>query len=209
MKKQSIAAVGMAVLIGLGTAACGGSDKKDDTMSGHDGMSMPSSSASASAPASQGGHNAQDVMFAQMMIPHHRQAVDMAKTVLAKGVDPKVKNLAERVEKAQAPEIEKMSGWLKGWGESVPAPGGHSMAGMGHDMAGMMTEKQMADYDKASGKELDRMFLTMMIEHHKGAVTMAQQEQKTGSAPEAKALADAIIKAQQAEITEMRGLLKS
>ncbi|WP_034486594.1 DUF305 domain-containing protein [Actinomadura oligospora] len=211
MKKQHIAAVGMAVLLGLGAAACGGGDdKKDGTMSGHEGMPMPSSSASASAPASQGGHNAQDVMFAQMMIPHHRQAVDMAKTVLAKGSDPKVKNLAGRVEKAQAPEIEKMSGWLKGWGESVPAAGGGGdMAGMGHGMDGMMTEKQMADYNKASGKDLDRMFLTMMIEHHRGAVTMAQAEQKTGSSPEAKALADAIIKAQQAEITEMNGLLKS
>ncbi|MEV5575755.1 DUF305 domain-containing protein [Spirillospora sp. NPDC052269] len=209
MKKQHIVAVGMAVLLGLGAAACGGDDKKDGKTSGHEGMSgmsMPSSSATAS----QGGHNAQDVMFAQMMIPHHRQAVDMAKTVLTKGGDAKVKNLAGRVEKAQAPEIEKMSGWLKGWGESVPgAGGGNDMAGMGHGMDGMMTEKQMADYDKASGKDLDRMFLTMMIEHHKGAVTMAQQEQKAGSAPEAKALADAIIKAQQAEITEMNGMLKS
>ncbi|MEV4255400.1 DUF305 domain-containing protein [Spirillospora sp. NPDC049652] len=209
MKKQRIMAVGMAVLLGLGTAACGGDDKKDGKMSGHDGMSMPSSSASASGSVSQGDHNAQDVMFAQMMIPHHRQAVDMAKTVLAKGADPKVKNLADRIEKAQAPEIEKMSGWLKGWGESVPGAGDDSMAGMGHGMDGMMTEKQMADYNKATGKDLDRKFLTMMIEHHKGAVTMAQQEQKSGKSAEAKALADAIIKAQQAEITEMNGLLKS
>ncbi|RFU38899.1 DUF305 domain-containing protein [Actinomadura logoneensis] len=206
MKKQRILAVGMAVLLGLGTAACGGDDKKDDKMSGHGGMSMPSSTGTAS---SQAGHNGQDVMFAQMMIPHHRQAVDMAKTVLAKGSDPKVKNLAGRIEKAQAPEIEKMSGWLKAWGQPVPGAGDDSMANMGHGMDGMMSDKQMADYNKASGKDLDRMFLTMMIEHHKGAVTMAQQEQKTGSAAEAKALAADIIKAQQAEITEMNGLLKS
>ncbi|MCP2336899.1 DUF305 domain-containing protein [Actinomadura rupiterrae] len=207
MNKQRIAAAGMAVVLGLSAAACGGNDKKDDkAMSGHEGMSMPS----ATAPASQGGHNAQDVMFAQMMIPHHRQAVVMAKTVLAKGSDPKVKNLAGRIEKAQAPEIEKMSGWLKAWGESVPAEGGgHSMPGMDHPMPGMMTEKQMAAFEKASGKDIDRMFLTMMIEHHKGAVTMAEQERKSGASAEAKALAGDIIKAQQAEITEMGGLAKS
>ncbi|MFC4910968.1 DUF305 domain-containing protein [Actinomadura gamaensis] len=207
MKKQRILAIGMAAaVLGFGAVACGDSGKKDEP-SGHEGMSMPS----ATAPASQNGHNAQDVMFAQMMIPHHRQAVAMAKTVLAKGADPKVRNLAGRIEKAQAPEIEKMSGWLKAWGESVPAEGdgGHATSGMGHAMPGMMTGKQMAAFGRASGKDVDRMFLTMMIEHHKGAVTMAEQERKSGASAEARALADEIVRAQQAEITEMGGLLRS
>ncbi|WP_026414363.1 DUF305 domain-containing protein [Actinomadura oligospora] len=196
MKKQWIVAAGMAVVLGLGATACGGDDKKkDDKASG--------------AAAAKGPHNKQDVMFAQMMIPHHRQAVDMAKTVAAKGADPKVKGLAGRVEKAQAPEIEKMSGWLKGWGESVPAVGDHAMEGVDQDLGGMMSPKQMADYNKATGKALDEQFLTLMVDHHKGAITMAEDEKQNGSSPEAKALAGAIIKAQQAEIAEMGDLLKS
>ncbi|MEV5575754.1 DUF305 domain-containing protein [Spirillospora sp. NPDC052269] len=196
MTKQWIMAAGMAVVLGLGATACGGDDKKKDDKG-------------SSAAAAKGPHGEQDVSFVQMMVPHHRQAVEMSKTVIAKGADPKVKTLAGRIEKAQAPEIEKMSGWLKGWGESVPGEDDHGMEGVDQDRGGMMSAKQMADYGKASGKDLDEQFLTLMVDHHKGAVTMAEDEQKNGVSPDAKALAGAIIKSQQAEIAEMGDLLKS
>ncbi|MQY04041.1 DUF305 domain-containing protein [Actinomadura macrotermitis] len=206
MKKQMLV-IGAAALIGA--AACGGDDKS--SAGGHAGghSTAPSSAAPASPGAAR--RNDQDVMFAQMMIPHHRQAVQMSKTVLAKGADPRVKALAARIEKAQAPEIGKMSGWLRAWGASVPPEGGDPMAGMHHGgggMPGMMTEAQLKEFAGLSGAALDKRFLTMMIEHHEGAVTMAEEEQAKGADPAAKALAAEIVKAQEDEITQMRALLK-
>nr|WP_165436342.1 DUF305 domain-containing protein [Amycolatopsis suaedae] len=149
------------------------------------------------------GHNEQDVRFAQEMIPHHSQAVDMAKLVPTRAADPAVKALATRIEQAQAPEIEQLRGWLSRWGAPAEAPGhgGH------HAMAGMMTGEDMRALEQARGTEFDRLWLTMMIKHHEGAVEMARAEVAGGSDPEAKALAQRIIETQQAEIDEMRAKL--
>ncbi|MFF5260810.1 DUF305 domain-containing protein [Actinomadura viridis] len=199
----------------VGTAACGGGDEGASGGSGH---ASPHAGAASSAPAAR--HNDQDVKFAQMMIPHHRQAVEMSKAVAAKSSDPEVKRLAGQIERAQAPEIATMTGWLRQWGATVPPedggagegghggmdPGGHG--GNGGGMPGMMTGKQMADLGKAKGAKLDRMFLTMMIEHHEGAVVMAREEQAKGAHPDAKAMAAAIVRTQEAEIAAMRGMLE-
>lgn len=163
-------------------------------------------------------HNAQDVSFAQGMIGHHRQAVEMSTMALAQGSSPQVKDLATRIKAAQDPEIQVMQGWLSSWGESETASsgGGGGMPGMNHGgggasepSMGMMSDAQMTQLGAASGAGFDRMFLTMMIEHHKGAVTMAKTELDKGKYPPAKELAQTIIDAQEKEITEMQGLLGS
>ncbi len=160
-------------------------------------------------------HNAQDVTFAQEMIPHHQQAVEMADMAPAKASSDKVKDLAGRIKAAQGPEMATMKGWLSTWGEPAEASSSGGMAGMDHgggDMAGMagmgmMTDAQMKELGAAGGAEFDRMFLTMMIAHHEGAVAMARTELEKGKFQPAKQLAQSIIDGQQKEITEMRGLL--
>jgi uncharacterized protein (DUF305 family) len=175
--------------------------------SGNDSMSgMHSTSAPAPSSAQQAGHNADDVAFAQQMIPHHSQALDMAKLVPSRSTNPKVIDLASRIEKAQDPEIQQMRGWLTGWG-ATPGTTQESMPGMDHDMPGMMSDADMQKLDQAKGPEFDKMWLDMMIKHHQGAVEMAKTELGKGSNADAKALAQKIIDAQQAEITEMQGLL--
>ena len=196
------ALVAATVTAGLVLAACGGSS--DSGSGGHtSGSPTPASSPSSGTAA----HNAQDVSFAQGMIPHHQQALEMAKLAAGRASSAKVKDLAARIEKAQDPEIQTMSGWLKSWGQSVPS----AMPGMDHSahsgMAGMMDSKDMDKLAKASGAEFDTMFLTMMIEHHKGAVQMAGTEKAKGAYAPATSMADAIITGQTAEITEMNKLL--
>ncbi|MFG2546529.1 DUF305 domain-containing protein [Streptomyces sp. NPDC048594] len=192
-------------------AACGG-----DGGGGHEG-SQGSASAPATDPAGPAGneageqaHNAQDVAFAQGMIPHHRQALEMARLAADRSATPEVADLAARVEKAQDPEITTMTGWLRTWGEEVPESTG-SGSGMDHSahsgMPGMMDGQDMAELEKASGRAFDTKFLTMMVEHHEGAVEMAGTEKAKGRYTPAKALADDIVTAQQAEITEMNRLL--
>ncbi|MFE9020388.1 DUF305 domain-containing protein [Streptomyces sp. NPDC007808] len=183
-------------------AACGGD--------GGSGSAAPSGKPSSSS-AEAGAHNAQDVTFAQGMIPHHQQAVQMAGMAADRASSAQVKDLAARIEKAQAPEIATMSGWLRSWGDDVPSAtpgmdhsGGHSG---GSGMAGMMDDKAMNRLMKASGKDFDTMFLTMMIEHHEGAVEMATTEKQKGEYGPAGELADAIVTTQTAEIREMNKLL--
>ena len=143
-------------------------------------------------------------MFAKMMIPHHQQAVAMSDMILAKdGIDAKVTDLAAQIKAAQAPEIAQMSGWLAGWDEN-PSP---SM-GMDHDMGGgMMSQADMDALDKATGVDAARLFLTGMIKHHQGAITMAQHAINNGQNPAVIALAKKIVADQQAEITTMNQLL--
>ncbi|WP_329596958.1 DUF305 domain-containing protein [Streptomyces pseudovenezuelae] len=188
----------VAVSAALTLTACGGDS--DDSGSA-------ASSPTVSAETSAGTHNAQDVSFAQGMIPHHQQAVEMAGLAADRASSAQVKDLAARIEKAQDPEIETMTGWLKSWDEKVP----EAMPGMDHSghsgMAGMMDSADMEKLGKASGKDFDSMFLTMMVEHHEGAVEMATTEKAKGADQAATAMAGDIITAQNAEISEMKKLL--
>ncbi|MGZ9929462.1 DUF305 domain-containing protein [Streptomyces sp. NC-S4] len=195
------AAVAAAATAALVLAACGGNG--DDSGPAHDGHGA-SASPSASAPARQGDHNAADAVFAQGMIPHHRQAVEMADLAAARAESAEVKKLAEEVKKAQDPEIRTLSGWLTSWGEQVPATGGgHD----GHAMSGMMSAEEMKQLAASSGKAFDTAFLRMMVEHHEGAVAMARTEQADGAHRPAKDMAAAIITSQSAEIARMNALL--
>ena len=174
------------------------------------GMSMGGDSGSRSAKAgapAPGPHNAADVTFATDMIPHHGQALEMAKLALAKATNPEVKQLAKAIEGAQTPEITTMTGWLKGWNQPVPdaSMGGMDMGGM--SMPGMMSSADTAKLKAATGAAFDRLWLTQMIAHHRGAVTMARTELSAGQNGDAKALAQSIIAGQSSEIDKMTKLL--
>ncbi|MGC5076166.1 DUF305 domain-containing protein [Agrococcus sp. DT81.2] len=147
--------------------------------------------------------NAADQMFVTMMIPHHEQAIEMSDVVLAKGdVDPRVLELAQRIKEAQTPEIEQMQAWLDDWGMGHGGMGG----GMGHG-DGMMSDTDMQALEDASGVDASRLYLQQMIEHHEGAVDMAEAEVDGGQHPDVVALAQQMADAQTAEIAEMEQLL--
>jgi uncharacterized protein (DUF305 family) len=166
-------------------------------------------------------HNDQDVAFATDMIPHHAQAVAMTELAADRAGSDEVRTLAAEIEAAQAPEIEQMSSWLEAWGEEVPDASADGMGGMDHGetdhddmgdmggMAGMMSPRQMADLADASGAQFDELFLTLMIEHHEGAIEMAEIEQADGENAEAVELAEAIEQTQAEEIETMEELLGS
>ena len=164
------------------------------------GEPTPATSPS-SAPAT--AFNDADVAFATQMIPHHQQAVTMADLALRKATTAEVKTLATAIKAAQSPEIEQLSGWLRGWGKPVPTPGEHA----GHTMTGMMSPQEMDDLDRATGSMFDRLWVDMMIKHHQGAITMAKTEQTTGQDGASIALAKEIQTAQTTEIATMQRLL--
>jgi uncharacterized protein (DUF305 family) len=157
--------------------------------------------------------NATDVGFAQGMIPHHAQAVEMADLALEKSTNADVLALAKQIKASQNPEIQTMSGWLQSWGQKVPST--DSMSGGGHDMTdmggmmmdGMMTEADMKKLESSSGTAFDRLWMELMIQHHEGAVRMSEDELKDGKNPDVKALAQTIVTSQQAEISTMNSLL--
>ncbi|WP_121748225.1 DUF305 domain-containing protein [Streptomyces sp. E2N166] len=203
-RSAAVAAAGAAALV---LAACGGDG---DGSAGHGDHNAPASSsasgaAAASASASQGQHNAADVAFAKGMIPHHRQAVEMADLAPGRARSAEVTKLAADIKKAQDPEITTLSGWLTSWGEEVPAEG--SMDHSSHGMDGMMTAEEMSRLEDASGKAFDTAFMEMMIKHHEGAVEMARTEQSDGAHGPARKMAGEIITSQSAEIEQMDQLL--
>lgn len=175
----------------------------------------PAAAPTTSASTSSGGgttavvqHNAADTTFAQMMVIHHEGAVEMAELAEKTAESSDVRSLASRIKTAQGPEIEQMRGWLEEWGE--PAPEDSDMAGMGHggmDMGGLDQQAAMDELMKLTGTDFDQRFLTMMIQHHEGAITMAQQQIADGENQAAIGLAETIISAQQKEIAEMQGIL--
>lgn len=190
------------------------------------------SSAQTTASAQAAKHNKADMMFATMMIPHHQQAIEMSDMVLAKqGMDPRVVELAKQIKDAQGPEIQQMQGWLDEWNmdmNDMPGHGGMGdmpghggmdgsgsmmpdmpgMGGMGM-MDGMLSAAEMQALKDAQGVEADKLFLTGMIKHHEGAITMAQNEIKNGEFPEAIELSKAIVESQQKEIDTMNEILKT
>ncbi|MET9499995.1 DUF305 domain-containing protein, partial [Streptomyces sp. NPDC006552] len=187
--------------------ACGSSGHTPAAHEGH----------GSSATASQDRHNAADLTFTRGMVPHHRQALEMAALAPARAASPEVKEVAAAIKEAQGPEIKTLTGWLASWGEKDPAEGAmdhapHDMDGTGatdgkNGMDGMMSTEDMAALKKASGKAFDTAFLTMMVQHHKGAVAMARSEKAAGVFPAARKMADSVITSQTAEITRMNRLL--
>ncbi len=196
MKIRAAAVAALTLAVGLVLSACTST------------APTPSPSVSASPTASEGAadFNDADAMFATMMIPHHEQAIEMADLVLGKeGVDQRVIDLAEAIQAAQRPEIERLQGWLADWGV---APGSESTGHEGHG-DGMMSADDMTALQNASGAEASRLFLEQMIVHHEGAVDMAQMQVDNGQNPDVIALALVFIDAATTEIQQMRDLLAS
>jgi uncharacterized protein (DUF305 family) len=212
------------ILIGAGavaalvvSAGCSNSETGSEHQPGHTTSAGATAAPTTTAPAGQ-EHNDADVMFAQHMIPHHQQAIGMSDMLLAKqGIDPRVIELADQIKNAQGPEIEQMQRWLDEWGNppmppmpsgDMDMPGHGDMPGMSGGM-GMMSEEDMTALRNAQGVDASKLFLTQMIEHHQGAITMAQNEIRDGQYQPAVAMARSIVDSQQQEINTMNGILAS
>lgn len=165
------------------------------------------------------GFNEADVAFASDMIPHHAQALSMVDLTMGRDLSPELGALAEEIRQAQAPEIEQMVDRLEEWDQPVPETGrdhanahaeddGDGDAEMDTDMPGMMGAEQMTALEEASDAEFEDLWLPMMIEHHEGAVTMAEEVRAEGEDAETSTLAEGIIKTQRAEIERMQELLE-
>lgn len=170
------------------------------------GGSPASAPTSATATASSAVFNSADVTFAQMMIPHHEQAVEMSDDILAKdGIDQSVIDLATEIKAAQEPEITQLKNWLSAWGEDENSMSG--MPGMGGGSDGLMSDDDMMALQDASGTDATKLFLTQMTVHHEGAVAMARLELDAGENADAQAMAASIVTSQTAEIAVMADLL--
>jgi uncharacterized protein (DUF305 family) len=191
MPRRAIGGAIIAALVSMPAAACG--SHPDTQPAGHGDQSVTAAD-----------RNHADVEFASGMISHHGQAVDMARLAPDRAESPRVKDLARRIEAAQEPEIQQMRGWLTSWGRQ---DSGHGHEAGAEPMPGMLSAEQMAELKQVSDSAFDRRFLHLMIEHHEGAIAASRQQLAAGANAAAKALAEQIIRTQQAEIDEMRGLL--
>jgi uncharacterized protein (DUF305 family) len=205
---RRLVAVGLVVAARVVRAAGGG----HDSATGSTTTAQAASGTPTTAPPSGGAvHNSIDVAFAQGMIPHHAQAVEMSELAATNTSDPEVQALATEIIAAQGPEIALMTEWLTAWGAEVPDPGASMDENMelagGMMMSGMISDADLDRLRSARDAEFDRLYLELMIQHHEGAIEMAQQELDGGDSPEATALAQRIIDTQQAEITRMEQLL--
>lgn len=151
------------------------------------------------------GPSSTDQQFAQMMVPHHEQALELSDLAANRSQNPQVRDLASRIAQAQGPEIEQMQSWLaeQQGRESGSAPGDTPQQG---GMAGMVSPQAMDALRQASGEEFDRLWVEAMIQHHEGAVRMAQTQLEEGSDPRMRNLAEQMVAAQEAELQELRSL---
>ena len=142
-----------------------------------------------------------DIMFAQMMIPHHEQALLMSGFAETRSSNEEVKKLARQIYAEQEPEIAQMKLWLEKNNSSMD---------MGHDMGmnGMLTDSEIEAMKSVTGKAFDRLFLEGMIAHHEGAIHMAEMIVDSDNA-EAKKLGQSIQVTQQREIDLMKEMLKT
>jgi uncharacterized protein (DUF305 family) len=198
----------------------------------------PASGAASSTAQPSGSAAAADVSFAQQMIPHHQQAVQMSKLAAGRASSPQVTQLAATIQNDQQPEIDQLTAMLHRWNAPLTAPGGSmpDMPGMSHDMPGMgdmdhsampdapgqidaagggdampgmMSPRDMDQLAHTTGADFDHRFLSMMIDHHQGALRMADTELRDGRDPQARALAQRIRDAQTAQITQMQSMLRA
>ena len=201
------ALVAASLTAALALTACGASAPSPTVAAP---SSANSSTGASVGPAANGPHTSADITFATDMVPHHTQAVLMAQMALDTSKNAQILALATAIKGGQDPEIRTMRGWLRGWAAPA-ASGGHGMSSMhsGSMMSGMMSGQQMQQLSGATGVAFDRLWITMMTAHHTGAIAMARTELASGQNPEAKTLAEQIIKAQTTELTTMAALVKT
>jgi uncharacterized protein (DUF305 family) len=182
----------------LTLSACGGSAAPAGSAGAGD---APDTVVDASAQ-----YNGADVRFAQMMVPHHQQALEMVEIALERTQNTEVRALAGEIRAKHDPQLTTLTGFLESWGA---APADDGMAGMDHSgMSGMMGQADMETLAHASGAAFDAMFLEMMIVHHEGAVADAQRAVAEGANTQVKELATQIVSDQSAEIERIRQLLQ-
>ena len=168
-------------------------------LAGNSGAPMDHSGhGSTSEEKSSSQYSADEIMFAQMMIPHHEQAVIMSELALSNTTTPEIVALATAIRDAQAPEIIQMQSWIDGKSESHM----HDM-----EMGGMLTDAELAELASLKGAAFDQKFLTAMIAHHEGALDMVDMINDSSNS-EVKTLAANIVTSQSAEIEAMKALLK-
>ena len=205
---------GPAVLAALAVLALGGCDDSDAKSPARSGPSvivpgkpgesnrMLSAEEAERQRAEDDSPNSADVSYARMMIAHHTQALEMTELAPDRAESTKVTKLAERIAAAQKPEIAAMQGWLKTQGKAEH--------GDGHDhgsMPGMASEAQLEKLRAARGKAFDQLFLTLMITHHEGAITMATDVKAQGNNIQVEEMADDVVAQQTSEINRMRDML--
>lgn len=194
MKRHFALPAALAAAITL--AGCGSTTGTGSTM-----PTMDHSTSVAPSSAAGSSHNGADVMFAQMMVLHHSQAVKMGSILQAKsGVDPLVAALAGKIKAAQQPEIDTMASWLQAWGEPLEMEGSHPMAGM-------LDAAQLDQLAAAGGSDAGKLFLSQMVAHHEGAIDMAKEELASGKDAAALKLAHAVVADQEAEVIQMKDIL--
>ena len=168
-------------------------------LAGNSGAPMDHSGhGSTSEEKSSSQYSADEIMFAQMMIPHHEQAVTMSELALSNTTTAEIVALATAIRDAQAPEIIQMQSWIDGKSESHM----HDM-----EMGGMLSDAELAELAALKGAAFDQMFLTAMIAHHEGALDMVEMINDSSNS-EVKTLAANIVTSQSAEIEAMKALLK-
>ena len=165
----------------------------DSSMSGgHMGHDMSNSKDSDLASA--------DIMFLQMMIPHHQQAIDMSELAATNSQNPELLALAKEIAAAQGSEIVMMKNWLAKAGAS------EEMGHMGHDMGGMLSDEDLKKLQSSTGKEFDQLWLQGMTGHHDGAIDMVDMIKNAKNA-EVKAFGLRVIADQSAQIEQMKKML--
>ena len=162
--------------------------------SGHMGHGSSSSSNS--------NYTGADIMFLQMMIPHHQQAIDISDLALTKSSDSELLALAKNIRDEQAAEIVKMKAWLDKAGADLDP--GHSM---GHGMGGMLSDSELAALKAATGKSFDLLWLKGMTGHHVGAIDMATMIEDADN-DEIKSFGQAIVTSQSAQNKQMAAMIK-
>ncbi|CAL9633666.1 DUF305 domain-containing protein [Streptomyces sp. Tu 3180] len=215
--RASVVAAGLTALAVLGLTGCdSGTDGTRSAATSGPSVIAPgepgeanrtlSAEEAAQQRAEDDSPNSADVSYVRMMTEHHAQALEMTELVPDRAESSKVVKLAERIAAAQQPEIKAMEGWLKTHGKQA-RDDGHDH---GHDhatMPGMATRAQMEKLREAEGKAFDQLFLTLMITHHEGAVTMATDVKGQGNNIQVEEMADDVVAQQTSEITRMRDLL--
>ena len=208
----SFRTISAALLIVFAATACASASQAQRQ------QSAPASPLPLADTSAQHTYAAADIHFIAGMIVHHAQALVMAGWASSHGANPSVQTLANRITNAQQDEIALMQRWLRDRHQPVPDANPHvmmmNMNGMEHEMLmpGMLTEPQLKQLNEARGKEFDRLFLSFMIQHHRGAVTMVRDLFGTyGAAQDATVfkIASDVSADQTTEIARMQKMLAS
>jgi uncharacterized protein (DUF305 family) len=193
--RKTGALLGVIVLLGAAVLSLSINRQDNNVMSNSSGQMGHGSSSSSNS-----NYTGADIMFLQMMIPHHQQAIDISNLAMKNSQDPELLELAKIIARDQAAEIKQMKAWLKDAGASEDM--GHSMDGMG----GMLNDDDLAALSAATGKEFDTLWLKGMTEHHDGAIHMTQMIEDAQNA-DIKAFGTKVIKDQSEQIAQMKKML--